>query len=242
MMPAPSTARPEAGSDKRSYVRGMFSAIAPRYDFLNHLLSLNFDRHWRRRAVERLAWRGAPGGRYLDVCAGTLDLAMALRRCDGFHGQVVGVDFALPMLHWGRRKAPEVRVVAADAERLPFGDATFDGCMVAFGVRNLADPDRGLGEMARVLKPGASLVILEFALPAAWPVRPVYLWYFRHVLPRIGRIVSKHTSAYQYLPDSVSQFLDPVALSRRIASSGFGEVGFESLTFGVAALHWGRRR
>lgn len=241
-MPAPSTARPEAGSNKRSYVRGMFSAIAPRYDLLNHLLSFNLDRRWRARAVERLAWQGAPAGRYLDVCAGTLDLGIALTRRKGFGGRVVGVDFALPMLRLGRRKAPEVPVLAADAEQLPFGDATFDGCMVAFGIRNLSDPDRGLREMARVLKPGASLVILEFALPAAWPVRPLYLWYFRRVLPRIGRLVSKHRSAYQYLPDSVSGFLDPMALSLRIAAAGFSEVSFEPLTFGVAALHWGRRR
>ncbi len=241
MTPAPSTARPEAGSNQRSYVRGMFSAIAPRYDLLNHLLSFNLDRRWRARAVERLAWRAAPAGRYLDVCAGTLDLGIALAKSRGFRGRVIGVDFALPMLDLGRRKAPEVRVLAADAEQLPFGDATFDGCMVAFGVRNLADPDRGLGEMARVLKPGASLVILEFALPSTWPVRPLYLWYFRRVLPRIGRLVSKHRSAYQYLPDSVSRFLDPMALSQRVAAAGFGAVGFEPLTFGVAALHWGRR-
>ncbi len=219
----------------------MFSAIAPRYDLLNHVLSLNVDRRWRRQAVSRLGWQAAPSGTYLDVCAGTLDLGLELVRRPGFTGRVVGADFALPMLALGRRKAPEVRALAADALELPFAERTFDGCMVAFGVRNLVDLDRGLSEIARVLKPGASAVILDFALPSAWPVKPLYLFYFRRVLPRVGRLLSKHMSAYQYLPDSVADFPHPRALRDRMAALGFARVEFQRLTLGIATLVWGRK-
>lgn len=239
MTPAPSTVHPEAGSAQRSRVRSMFTAIAPRYDLLNHLLSLNIDRQWRRRAVDRLGWTAAPSGTYLDLCAGTLDLGVELERRPGFGGRIVGADFVLPMLRLGRPKAPEIRVLAADALELPFPPRTFDGCMVGFGVRNLADLDRGLREIARVLKPGGRAVILEFAIPTTWPVRPLYLFYFRRVLPRIGRLVSKHTDAYQYLPDSVTQFPEPEALRGRLMSAGFSRVEYRRLTFGIAALHWG---
>jgi demethylmenaquinone methyltransferase/2-methoxy-6-polyprenyl-1,4-benzoquinol methylase len=219
----------------------MFAGIAPRYDLLNHVLSLNVDRRWRRRAVERLDWQAAPAGTYLDLCAGTLDLSLELVRRPGFRGRVVGADFALPMLALGRHKAPEVRALAADALELPFAERTFDGCMVAFGVRNLVDVDRGLSEIARVLKPGANAVILDFSLPAAWPVRSLYLFYFRHILPRIGRLVSKHMSAYQYLPDSVAAFPPPEALRDRMTGLGFSRGDFQRLTLGIAALVWGRR-
>lgn len=239
MTPAPSTALPEAGTAKRSYVRSMFTAIAPRYDLLNHVLSLNVDRQWRRRAVDRLGWGAAPAGTYLDLCAGTLDLGIELRRRSGFRGRVVGADFVLPMVQLGRRKDPEIRVLVADALDLPFRERTFDGCMVGFGVRNLADLDRGLKEIARILRPGGRAVILDFAIPVAQPVRWLYLLYFRRVLPRIGRLVSKHTNAYEYLPDSVTHFPDPEALSGQLAAAGFSEVGFQRLTFGIAALHWG---
>jgi demethylmenaquinone methyltransferase/2-methoxy-6-polyprenyl-1,4-benzoquinol methylase len=219
----------------------MFSAIAPRYDLLNHALSLNTDRRWRRRAVDVAGWQSAPGGTYLDLCAGTLDLGLELARRPGFHGRVVGADFAIPMLARGRRKAPDIHALGADALELPFAGRTFDGCMVAFGVRNLVDVDRGLREIARVLRPGARAVILDFALPAAWPAKPLYLFYFRRVLPHIGRLVSKHTSAYQYLPDSVAGFATPEALRDRLAAAGFSHVVFQRLTFGIAALVWGIR-
>ncbi len=241
MTPAPSTAPLEAGTAKRSYVRGMFSGIAPHYDLLNHVLSLNVDRRWRRQAVDRLEWQNAPSGTYLDLCAGTLDLSIELARRPGFGGRVVGADFAVPMLALGRRKAPGIRALAGDALELPFAERTFDGCMVAFGVRNLVDLDRGLGEIARVLKPGAKAVILDFAIPTAWPVKPLYLFYFRRVLPRIGRLVSKHTSAYQYLPDSVADFPDPEVLRDRLAAQGFAPAEFRRLTLGIATLVWGRR-
>src|SRR5262245_43545946 len=153
---------PASEVDKRAYVRGMFTAIAPRYDFLNHLLSLNIDRRWRRRTVRRLDWERTPRGTFLDLCAGTMDLAAALARSSGFAGSVIGADFVVPMLERGRGKAPRLAPVGADALALPFADATFDGAMVAFGVRNLADLDAGLSEVARVLRAGARFVVLEF--------------------------------------------------------------------------------
>jgi len=217
----------------------MFTAIAPRYDLLNHVLSLNIDRRWRRRAVDRLGPTGHPGERYLDLCAGTLDLALELARRPGFSGRAVGADFVVPMLQLGRRKGAGVDAVGADALALPFPDARFNGCMVGFGIRNLADLDRGLEEIRRVLKRGGRLVILDFAMPTAWPVRPLYLFYFRRVLPLIGRMVSKHTTAYSYLPDSVHEFPTPERLVARMIQAGYTEIGFERLTFGVAALVWG---
>ncbi|HJS42779.1 MAG TPA: class I SAM-dependent methyltransferase [Gemmatimonadales bacterium] len=224
-----------------AYVRGMFTAIAPRYDFLNHLLSLNVDRSWRRAAVARLGWEAKPEGTYLDLCAGTLDLAAELAGRDGFRGRVVGADFVVPMLKRGRHKAPRTSPVAADALELPFPTARFDGALVGFGVRNLADLDAGLHEAARVLKPGARLVILEFATPRFAPLRAVYLFYFRRVLPAIGRLVSKHRDAYTYLPESVLGFPEPEALSQRLVAAGFSRVGFERLTGGICTVHHGTR-
>lgn len=224
---------------KRSYVRQMFTAIAPRYDLLNHVLSLNVDRRWRRRAVDVLGWERARQGRYLDLCAGTLDLGLELARRPGFDGRVVAADFVVPMLRLGRRKRPTIAGVGADALALPFPARRFDGCVVGFGIRNLADMDDGLREIARVLKPGGRLVILDFAMPTAWPIRPLYLFYFRHVLPRVGRVVSKHTGAYSYLPASVAEFPAPDELARRLATAGFQRVGFRRLSFGIAGLVWG---
>jgi demethylmenaquinone methyltransferase / 2-methoxy-6-polyprenyl-1,4-benzoquinol methylase len=219
----------------------MFTAIAPRYDFLNHLLSLNVDRRWRRAAVARLDWESRRDGRYLDLCAGTLDLAATLARAPGFHGAVIGADFVVPMLVRGRGKAVRARPVGADALQLPFSDATFDGAMVAFGIRNLADLDAGLREAARVLKPGARFVVLEFTTPRAAPLRALYLFYFRRVLPAIGRAVSKHRDAYTYLPESVLDFPNPEALAARLGAAGFRDVRFQRLTGGICAVHHGTR-
>ena len=226
---------------RRSYVRSMFTAIAPRYDLLNHLLSLNVDRAWRRRAIARLDWQSDPQGTYLDLCAGTLDLAAELAGQAGFTGSVVGADFVVPMLKLGREKAKRLRPVGADALALPFPNAVFDGCTIGFGVRNLVDIDAGVAEMARVLKPGGRLVILEFSTPRAWPLRPLYLFYFRHVLPRVGRAVSGHATAYTYLPGSVEEFAEPDELRATMQRHGFVQVRQEPLTFGIATLHWGSR-
>ena len=229
------------GAGKRAYVRRMFTAIAPRYDFLNHLLSLNVDRRWRRAAVTRLGWEARPDGVYLDLCAGTLDLAATLARSPGFRGRVIGADFVLPMLTQGRHKAHTIRAVGADALALPFREAAFDGALVAFGVRNLIDLDAGLAEAVRVLKPGARLVVLEFTTPRRAPLRAAYLFYFRRVLPLVGRAVSKHRDAYTYLPESVLAFPDPDALALRLRAAGLRDVRYDLLTAGLCAVHHGAR-
>ena len=227
------------GMAKRRYVRRMFSDIAPRYDLLNHLLSANVDRAWRRTALRRLGWERVPDGRYLDLCAGTLDVAVQLARQPGFRGRVLAADFAEPMLRAGTRKRAGLPVapVTADAQQLPLAAASVDGAIVAFGVRNLADLDAGLREVHRVLRPGARYVILEFSLPRSALVRAGYLAYFRHVLPRVGRVVSGHRTAYQYLPDSVANFPTGDALAARLRAAGFARVTWEPLTFGIAAVH-----
>jgi demethylmenaquinone methyltransferase / 2-methoxy-6-polyprenyl-1,4-benzoquinol methylase len=229
--------------EKAAHVRRMFSSIAPRYDLLNHVLSLNIDRLWRRRAVNRLGWERSPGGTYLDNCAGTLDLAVELAGRPGFRGRVVGSDFTHPMLERGKHKVERLPVepACADALQLPFGDGVFDGATVGFGVRNLADLGAGLREAARVLKPGARFVILEFTTPGWQPFRGLYLFYFRKVLPAVGRMISNHGSAYSYLPESVLQFPAPDELARMLEAAGFSEVGWETLSGGIAALHWGTR-
>jgi demethylmenaquinone methyltransferase/2-methoxy-6-polyprenyl-1,4-benzoquinol methylase len=230
-----------ADAAKRAYVRGMFTAIAPRYDLLNHLLSLNVDRRWRRQAVKLLNWERKPTGLYLDLCAGTLDLAAMLAHAPGFAGQIIGADFVLPMLQRGRHKAAAVVPLNADALDLPFGSEVFDGATVGFGVRNLADLDQGLRESARVLKPGARLVVLEFTTPARQPLKALYLMYFRRVLPMIGRLVSKHTTAYSYLPESVLNFPAPDALAARMRNAGFTDVQYQTLFGGICALHRGTK-
>lgn len=239
---APSTALP-AQTEKAAHVRRMFAAIAPRYDLLNHLLSLNIDRWWRRRAVDRLNWEREPNGIYLDNCAGTLDLAVELAGRPGFRGHVVGSDFVWEMLKGGDGKLDRVPISrsCADALALPYPDAAFAGASVGFGVRNLADLDAGLREMARVLRPGARLVILEFTTPGWQPFRALYLFYFLRVLPLLGRLVSKHGSAYSYLPESVLHFPEPPELARRMKAAGFSTVEWRTLTGGIAALHWGVR-
>lgn len=229
--------------DKRAYVKAMFSDIAPRYDLLNHLLSFNVDRRWRRRAIRALDWRREPGGAYMDLCAGTLDVAVELAASAGFAGRVVGADFAEPMLRAGRAKAQSrpVLPVTADALRLPVSDASLDGAIVAFGARNLADLDAGLREAHRVLRPGARFVILEFSTPRIRLVRAGYHLYFHHLLPRIGAAISGNRTAYRYLPTSVAHFPSEPALAERLRQAGFRDVSWESLTFGIAAIHVGTR-
>ena len=238
----PSSALP-ADDNKAAHVRTMFSAIAPRYDLLNHLLSLNIDRLWRRRAVDHLDWERVPEGAFLDNCAGTLDLAVELARRDGFRGHVVGSDFTFAMLQQGFNKVETLPVepLCADALALPFPTACFDGATVGFGVRNLAQLDTGLQEMARVLKPGARLVVLEFTTPRWQPFRALYFFYFLRLLPLVGRLVSKHGSAYSYLPESVLRFPEPPQLAAKLKSAGFADVQWKMLSGGIAALHWGTR-
>lgn len=232
------TRLPVTGGDaKRTYVREVFTGIAPRYDLLNHVLSLNADRRWRRRAVDALGWERHPDGRYLDLCAGTLDLAAELGNRPGFSGRVVAADFVPAMLEQGRGKSARTLPAAADALSLPFGDGAFDGATVGFGVRNLMDLDAGLREAARVIRPGGRLVVLEFTTPRRQPLRALYLGYFTRVLPRVGRLVSKHRSAYDWLPASVLAFPEPDALALRLAGAGFGAVEWRTMWGGIVALH-----
>jgi len=229
------------GAPKRAYVQAMFAGIAPRYDLLNHLLSLNLDRRWRRHAVDRLGWERSPAGTYLDICAGTLDLAAELGNRRGFRGRVVATDFVQAMLVRGRGKSARAVPCNADALALPFAGAAFDGAMVGFGVRNLMDLDAGLREAARVLRPGARLVILEFTTPRRQPLRGLYLFYFSRLLPLIGRVISKHRDAYSWLPTSVQAFPAPGELAERMASAGLADVRYELLLGGVCAIHVGTR-
>jgi len=231
------------GAGKRAYVRRIFSEIAPRYDLLNHVLSLNIDRGWRRAAIDELGWRQRPDGTWLDLCAGTLDVGAMLARSTGFRGTVIGADFAEPMLRKGAGKADPARLrpVAADALTLPFRDDSMAGAIVAFGVRNLASLDDGLREVRRVLAPGGRFVILEFSTPPRALVRGAYRFYSHHVLPSIGRMLSGHPTAYQYLPESVDNFPNAEKLADRMRSVGFTNVCWRHLTFGVAAIHVGER-
>jgi demethylmenaquinone methyltransferase/2-methoxy-6-polyprenyl-1,4-benzoquinol methylase len=234
----------EGGADKRAYVRAVFEQIAPRYDLLNHLLSFNVDRRWRRRALRALDWTRAPEGRYLDLCAGTLDVGAQLSAERGFRGFVVGADFALQMLRAGAGKAPPevLAPVAADAQQLPLRDGSVDGAVVAFGIRNVASLDAALREVHRVLAPGARLVILEFTTPRWRLVRMAYHLYFHRVLPFIGGAISGHRTAYRYLPQSVAHFPAEPELAGRLTAAGFDDVRWTSLTLGIAAIHSGRRR
>ena len=229
------------GPEKRAYVREMFTAIAPTYDRLNRIISLRLDQRWRRYAVRRLGWERAPEGMYLDLCAGTLDFGAMLASQPGFRGRVAGADFVQRMLRAGRGKSSRLVPVNADALSLPFPDAAFDGAVVGWGMRNLVDLDAGLAEAARVLRPGARLVILEMTLPPNPWLRRLYQVYFRGVLPRIGRAISKHTTAYTWLPESTQVFPDPQELARRMERKGFTDVSYELFLGGVTALHVGTR-
>lgn len=223
-------------------VRRMFGEIAGRYDFLNHLLSLNIDKYWRWRTVRMVPPQGdAP---ILDLCTGTGDLALAYGRATT--SAIVGADFCREMLalagEKGRRsKLPDrLSFVEADAQRLPFPDDQFQIVCVAFGLRNVTDTDRGLREMNRVCRPGGRVAVLEFSKPRWQPFRGIYGWYFRHVLPRIGQWIARNRSdAYNYLPASVGEFPDGQALAQRMTAAGLRDVRYYPLTLGVATLYVG---
>jgi demethylmenaquinone methyltransferase/2-methoxy-6-polyprenyl-1,4-benzoquinol methylase len=222
----------------------MFASVAHRYDFLNHFLSLGSDIAWRRATARAL--RDAltrPGSRVADLCCGTGDLSFCLGRLS--QGVVMGADFCHPMLAIARGKAggraPRVHFLEADVLHLPFGDASLDAVTSAFGFRNLANYDRGIEEMRRVLKPAGRLAILEFSR-VRWPFfGPLFRFYFHRVLPRVGTWISGVEGPYRYLPDSVAQFPEQDALADKLREAGFHNVGYVNLTGGVAALHVGEK-
>ena len=228
-----------SGAARREYVRSVFTEIAPRYDLLNHLLSFNIDRRWRRKAIGSLGWERDATGTYVDLCAGTLDVSAELARQAGFRGRVIAADFAEPMLRAGLHKTSETAVSAlvADALELPLADGAASGAIVAFGIRNVADVDACMRETARVLKPGARFVILEFSTPRNPLARALYHLYFHHILPRLGAWISGHPTAYTYLPRSVANFPTERSLADRLRQNGFGDVSWRSLMFGIAAIH-----
>ena len=230
--------------DHARRVRDMFAGIAGRYDLLNHLLSGNRDKRWRRLAAERLQDSLADvGARALDVACGTGDLSLALAAATRAH--VIGIDFCRPMLEVAARKAETIvagaAFVEADALRLPFRDESFNAVSIAFGLRNLSSVEGGLKELRRVLKPGGRAAILEFSRPVVPGFRALFQFYFSRVLPRIGGILSGSRSAYEYLPDSVSRFPDQKHLAEMMRGVGFEEVEYRNLTGGIAALHTGER-
>ncbi len=233
--------------DKReTRIRRMFNSIAPRYDLLNHLLSLNVDRYWRWRTTRLVPPRGdAP---ILDVCTGTGDLALAYHRAAGGRAPVVGADFCHEMLVRATRKAERkraagrVRFVEADAQRLPFPDDHFQIVCVAFGLRNVTDTERGLAEMVRVARPGGRVAVLEFSRPRGWFFGRMYRLYFRRLLPLVGGLVSRdRDDAYHYLPASVMEFPDGEALAERLRGHGLTEVRWHPFTFGIATLYVGTK-
>jgi demethylmenaquinone methyltransferase / 2-methoxy-6-polyprenyl-1,4-benzoquinol methylase len=225
-------------------VREMFSGIAGKYDLLNHVLSVNIDKRWRRLVREKLTVILAdPSAVVLDVACGTGDLALELKR--NANARVIGSDFCHPMLEIAAEKAGNDRqpipFIEGDAMNLPFGDDSFDAVTIAFGLRNLSNFEDGLRELRRILKPGGTLAVLEFSSPVIPGFRGLFNFYFTKILPRIGGVVSGSRGAYEYLPDSVSKFPDQKGLAGLMRSTGFGDVDFTNLTGGIAAIHLGRK-
>jgi demethylmenaquinone methyltransferase/2-methoxy-6-polyprenyl-1,4-benzoquinol methylase len=233
--------------DKREVrIRRMFGQIAPWYDFLNHLLSLNIDKRWRDRTARLVPPGPASDGPILDLCTGTGDLALTYDRDAKGAVPIVGADFSHEMLVRAVKKAAaagaadRVKFVEADAQALPFSDDTFQLVTIAFGLRNVTDTDRGLHEMVRVTRPGGRVAVLEFSKPRNPVLGRLYLWYFRYVLPLVGQLISRSAeSAYRYLPASVLSFPDYDRLADRMRAAGLTEVQYRSFTFGVATLYVG---
>lgn len=231
-----------------SRVRKMFGQIAPRYDLMNHLLSLGIDITWRKRTVRELRLNGDEP--ILDCCTGTGDLALMMARHVGNRAQVIGTDFCLPMLTRAQTKKQSlsgtqtqpVEFLEADTQALPFPDATFQAVTVAFGLRNVEDTDKGLCEMTRVCKAGGQVAVLEFSKPTLPGLSQAYAAYFKYVLPRVGQSMARNDhDAYEYLPSSVSEFPCGEALAARMRSAGLRDIRILPMTFGVATLYVGER-
>lgn len=233
---------PDAASklSKKEQVAGMFDGIASRYDLLNHLLSLGIDKGWRRKAIREVM--AAQPKNILDVATGTGDLAIAAAHKIP-DAKITGVDISVGMLDVGRRKiadqklAGSISMQEADSEALPFCDASFDVVMCAYGVRNFEHLEAGLREMQRVLRPGGKLVVLEFSKPRSFPMAQLYSFYFKAILPLIGRMVSKHSKAYTYLPQSVAAFPEGAAFCDILRRCGYQSPKARPLSFGITTLY-----
>lgn len=229
-------------SEKGEKIQQMFGSIAPRYDFLNRLLSFGIDRSWRKKAVRLLKYNA--GGRILDVATGTGDVALEIARTTPASVRITGADFCREMVELGEIKvaqspyAGRIDMQVAPCEDLPFPDNTFDSITIAFGIRNVVDRQLGLAEMWRVLKPGGRLIILEFSTPRSLLFRQIYYFYFRQLLPMIGGLFSTYHS-YKYLPDSVLEFPSQQEFSQMIANAGFNPPSIQELTFGIASIYVG---
>lgn len=231
----------EDDSGKKQQVARMFDSISGNYDFLNHFLSLGIDIRWRKKAVKLLA-EGNPK-LILDVATGTGDFAVETLKLNP--EQVIGVDISAGMLEVGRKKMKDrgydhkIDLRLADSENLPFEENKFDAVIVAFGVRNFENLEKGLTEMLRVLKPGGRMVVLEFSKPRVFPFKQLYNFYFNFILPKIGRLISRDPAAYTYLPESVQAFPDGAEFTKILDRLGFNQTSCKSLTFGVSSLYTG---
>ena len=223
----------------------MFGEIAGRYDLMNHLLSLGIDHYWRWRTVRSVP--PVAGGKVLDLCTGTGDLALTYHRAAKGKSQIIGADFCHEMLAIGREKgkhanAKGITFLEADAQRIPLASDQFQVVSVAFGLRNVTETDVGLREMVRVCAPGGRVAVLEFSTPRWQPFKAIYGWYFRHILPRIGQLLARNQqSAYNYLPESVGQFPQGDELAERMREAGLTDVWYRGLTLGVATLYVGTK-
>lgn len=227
---------------KESRIRGMFAEIAPRYDLLNRLLSMRVDQLWRKRVAKLVPC--TDGGPILDLCTGTGDLALMYDRECGGRVPIVAADFCTEMLEIAQRKAGNTRIqiVEADAQQLPFTDNSFEIATVGFGLRNVTDPDKGIAEMARVVRSGGRVAILEFSKPRHWFFGRMYRLYFRFLLPLVGQMFSRsRQSAYRYLPESVLEFPDGEVLADRMRQHGLIDVWYKPFTLGIATLYVGKK-
>ncbi|MDD2272013.1 MAG: bifunctional demethylmenaquinone methyltransferase/2-methoxy-6-polyprenyl-1,4-benzoquinol methylase UbiE [Desulfuromonadaceae bacterium] len=231
-------------SDKGEKIQQMFGAIAPRYDFLNRLLSFGIDRRWRTKAVRLLKYR--EGSRILDVATGTGDVALEIALRTPASVKITGADFCKEMVDLGAIKvaaspyADRIDLKVAPCEDLPFANDTFDSITIAFGIRNVVDRRLGLAEMWRVLRPGGRMVVLEFSTPSSQLFRQLYYFYFRRLLPVVGGLFSRY-NAYKYLPDSVLEFPSQEEFSRMLADVGFRNIHLHELTFGIATIYVGEK-
>lgn len=227
-----------------SPIAAMFDRISPQYDRLNHLLSLNIDKLWRRKTAKIIA-KSQPNS-ILDLATGTADLSIELAKRNP-QAHIIGVDFSEKMLDIGKAKIikqnleNQIELQWGEASSLPFEGSAFDAVTVAFGVRNFEDLGGGLTEIHRVLKPNGQAFILEFSMPERFPVKQAYRLYFKHILPIIGRWISKDGAAYRYLPESVERFLKPDKFLNLLASKGFKDLAKESLSFGIATVYHAKK-